>query len=173
MVCYNETSFADVFTFSATILPHVDRAAAADAYAMIPFARKACKNAEIEMVPRGQRAETELLMERVVSALHSGERVAWGGEGRLSGRDAVMRFKRGAFLLAIRAGVPIVPVASYGGHQIWPLGSVRIRPGTVNVWFGDPIDTSGYTEDTVRDLADHVQSVVADMYAEMKASQTP
>ncbi len=173
VVCYNETSFADVFTFTATILPHVDRAAAADAYALIPFARKACENAAVEMVPRGQRAETGRLMDKIVTALRAGERVAWGGEGQLSGRDEVIRFKRGAFLLAIRAGVPVVPVASYGGHQIWPMRSVRVRPGTINVWFGDPIDTSGYDEDNVRDLADHVQSVVANMYAEMKASRTP
>lgn len=170
VVCYNETSFADVFAFPHAVLPHVDRAAAADAYAMIPFARSACDAVGIELVPRGKRAGTERLMDRIVEALRAGERVAWGGEGRLSGSDDVKRFKRGAFLLAIRAGVPVVPVAFYGGHQALPLGSVRARPGKIYVRFGDPIDSTGYHEDDVRDLADHVQAVVASMYAELKST---
>ena len=173
VVCYNETSFADVFAFPASVLPHVDRAAAADAYAVIPFARSACLQAGIELVPRGQRAGTNRLMDKIVEALRAGERIAWGGEGQLSGQDGVRRFKRGAFLLAIRAGVPVVPVAFYGGHQALPLGSLRARAGTIHVRFGDPIDSSGYDEDDVRDLADHVQAVVASMYADLKsAAQT-
>ena len=173
VVCYNETSFADVFAFPSAVLPHVDRAAAADLYAWIPFGRRACKKLGIELVSRGKRKGTNRLISRVVQALKDGERIAWGGEGRLSGSDEVKRFKRGAALIAIRAGVPIIPVAFYGGHQALPLGSVRARPGTVHVLFGDPIDPSGYHEDDVRDLADHIQAVVAGMYAELKQKHAP
>jgi len=169
VVCYNETSFADVFAFPSTVLPHVDRAAAADLYAWIPFGRRACNKLGIELVSRGKRKGTNRLISRIVAALENGERIAWGGEGRLSGRDEVKRFKRGAALIAIRANVPIVPVAFYGGHQALPLGSIRARPGTIHVHFGDPIDPSEYHEDDVRDLADHLQTVVAQMYAELKA----
>lgn len=168
VVCYNETSFADVFVFPSAVLQHVDRAAAADAYALIPFARRACEMAGIELVQRGRRVETDGLMTTIVEALKNGERIAWGGEGRLSGRDEVKRFKRGAGLIAIRAGVPIIPVAFYGGHQRLPLGSLRVRPGTVHVQYGEPIDTSSFTEENIRDLADHTQAVVAKMYADLK-----
>ena len=168
VVCYNETTFADVFVFPSVVLPHVDRAAAADAYALIPFARRACQNAGIELVPRGKRGATENLMATIVEALKNGERIAWGGEGRLSGKDEVGRFKRGASLIAIRAGVPVIPVAFYGGYQRLPMGSLRVRPGTVHVHFGEPIESTGYTEDTVRDLADHTQAIVAKMYADLK-----
>lgn len=169
VVCYNETSFADVFAFPSAVLPHVDRAAAADLYAWIPFGRRACDKLGIELVARGKRKGTNRLMKRIVRALKDGERIAWGGEGRLSGADEVKRFKRGAALIAIRAGVPIIPVAFYGGHQVLPLGSVRARPGTVHVHFGEPVDPTMYHEDDVRDLADHLQKVVSEMYAELKA----
>lgn len=53
VVVYNETSFADVLAFSAIMWPHIDRAAAADAYAWIPFARAASRRAGIALVPRG------------------------------------------------------------------------------------------------------------------------
>lgn len=169
VVCYNETSFADVFVFPSTVMPQVDRLAAADAYALIPFARRACRVIGIELVPRGRRAATDRLMAEVVTHLQNGESIAWGGEGKLSARDGVARFKRGAFLLAIRAGVPIIPVAFYGGHQALPKLSLRARPGTIYVHFGDPIPTEGWHEDDVRDLADQTQVVVAGMYADLKA----
>lgn len=169
VVCYNETTFADVFVFPSAVLQHVDRAAAADAYALIPFARRACEMAGIELVPRGKRTKTDGLMTTIVEALKNGERIAWGGEGRLSGKDEVGRFKRGASLIAIRADVPVIPVAFYGGYQRLPLGSLRVRPGTVHVHFGDPISPTGYTEENVRDLADYTQAVVAGMYANLKA----
>ena len=172
VVCYNETSFADVFAFPSAVMPHVDRAAAADLYAWIPFGRRACRKLGIELVSRGKRKGTNRLISKVVQALKDGERIAWGGEGRLSGADEVKRFKRGAALIAIRAGVPVIPVAFYGGHQALPLGSVRTRPGTVHVHFGEPIASSDYDEDDVRDLADHLQQVVSGMYAELKAKHS-
>lgn len=169
VVCYNETSFADVFVFPSTVMPLVDRVAAADAYALIPFARRACRVLGIELVPRGRRQATDELMNEVVAYLQAGESITWGGEGKLSGRDGVARFKRGAFLLAIRAGVPIIPVAFYGGHQALPMKSLRARPGTIYIRFGEPISTEGWIEDDVRDLADQTQAVVAGMYQDLKA----
>ena len=103
VLCYNETSFVDVAAFSVTMWPHVDRAAAADLYAYVPGARAACRKAAIELVPRGNRAGTDHLLDRMVAAVRQGERVAWGGEGRLSGIDGGSRFKGGARLIAIRA----------------------------------------------------------------------
>lgn len=167
VVCYNEASFADVAAFCAVMWPHIDRAAAADLYAWFPFGRTAARKSGIEMVPRGNRAGTDRLMERAVAALRGGERVAWGGEGRIHGRDEVGRFKIGASLIAIRAQVPVVPVAFQGGHGVLPLGSVRARPGTIRVRFGAPIPTAGLAEAEARDLTDRVQAAVAGLYADL------
>lgn len=170
VVVYNESSFADVFAFSAVMWKHIDRASAADVYAWIPFARAASRRAGIVLVPRGNRLATERILTEMVEAVKAGERVAWGGEGRLSGRDEVMRFKIGASLIAIRAGAPLVPVAFRGGHQAMPLGSIRARPGIIQVRFGAPLPTSGLGEDAARDLSDRVQAVVKAMYAELGAT---
>lgn len=170
VVCHNETSMVDVAVFPSTVLPHVERLGAAELYGRIPLASAAARKCGIHLVPRGNRPATDRIMAEIVPYLQAGERIAWGGEGRLSGQDGVTRFKIGASLLAIRAGVPIFPVAMYGGHQIMRLGSYRARPGTVHVRFGDPIDTSSYTENTARDLADHTRNTVAAMYAQLKAA---
>ena len=55
------------------------------------------------------------------------------------------RLKEGAALIAIAAGVPIVPVAVTGTREIMPMGSLRMVPGRVYVAIGEPIPTEGLT----------------------------
>lgn len=168
IVCYNESSFADVAAFGMIMWDYVDRVAAADLYAFLPFGRRLARKAQIEMVPRGNRNGTDELIERIVGKVQGGERMAWGGEGHLVGIDGVGHFKRGACIVAIRAQVPIVPVTYYGGHKAMPFPTVRARPGTIHVRFGTPISTVGLTEDDARDLADKVQAIVSQTYEEMR-----
>lgn len=165
---YNETSFADVAAYCSSLWDHVDRAAAADLYGYFPFGRPAARKAGIELVPRGDRRGTEKLMEQMAAAVKRGERLAWGGEGRLQGRDGVGRFKVGGSLIAIRAQAPVIPLVFHGGHRAMPLGSVRARPGKIRVRFGTPIPTTGLKEEDARGLADHVQEVIAGIYSEVK-----
>jgi 1-acyl-sn-glycerol-3-phosphate acyltransferase len=52
-------------------------------------------------------------------------------------------FKEGAAYIAIKAGVPVVPVAIAGLRELLPMGSGHIRAGRVTVRVGDPIPTAG------------------------------
>ena len=168
VLCYNESSFADLMGFMVAFLHHLDRAGAADLYKYFPFARAAFDRIDFELIQRGNRAATEVLMDKMVERIRSGERVAWGGEGRLTGIDGVGRFKVGASLLAIRAGAPVVPVVFRGGHTTMPFGSVRARPGTIRIRMGDPIATAGLSEADARPFADRLQRHFSRTYAEME-----
>ncbi len=130
--------------------------------------RAATRKAAIELVPRGNRLGTERLIEKAVLAVKSGERLGWGGEGRISGQDGAARFKVGASLVAIRSQAPIIPMMIYGGHRLLPLGSIRARPGEIHIRFGEPILTTGLDGTDARDLADKAQAATAAMYAEFK-----
>jgi len=167
VVCHNETSFVDVAAYFVDIWPSVDRLAGADLYGYIPFARRACGQVDIELVPRGNRKGTEVLLGRMVTAVRQGQRVGWGGEGRLSGFDGVGHFKVGGSLIAIRAQAPVVPVIIHGGHQTMPLGTVRSCPGEVRIRFCDPVPTTGYTEADARAFADNLQVLFATHYEEL------
>ncbi|NKX45509.1 lysophospholipid acyltransferase family protein [Roseicyclus persicicus] len=169
VICHNETSFADVAAYFMAVWPHVDRLAGADLYGYIPFARSACRKVDIEMVARGNRGATTLLLDRMVAAVQDGERVGWGGEGRLVGTDGVGRFKLGSSLIAIRAQAPLVPVAIHGGHRALPLGTMRARPGEIRVRFCPPVPTAGCAEADARDVADALQAVVARAYGDLAA----
>lgn len=58
-------------------------------------------------------------------------------------------FKKGGFYLARDAGVPIVPITVSGTHRILPKGGFRVRPGTITITIGVPIDTAGKDIDTL------------------------
>jgi 1-acyl-sn-glycerol-3-phosphate acyltransferase len=62
-------------------------------------------------------------------------------EGTRSPTDDLLPFKKGAFMLALHTGVPIVPFAVAGSRRIFPKGSWRVRSGPIIVRFGPPIPT--------------------------------
>ena len=52
-------------------------------------------------------------------------------------------FKKGGFHLAVKAGVPIVPVALKGTRALMPRGSLLLRSGTIKAIIGEPVPTQG------------------------------
>ena len=85
-------------------------------------------------------------------------------EGTRSLDGKIRPFKKGGFVLAVDAGVPIVPIIIRGTRSIMPKGRLMINPGTVKMEIGKPIDTSEYTRDTKNELVDHVRSVICDNF---------
>jgi len=85
-------------------------------------------------------------------------------EGTRSPDGHVARFKAGSFLLAMQAGLPIVPLAVIGTRGVMPKGRLRAEPGRVTLVVLDPITpppARAPTIDEARRLADHVQALVA------------
>ena len=80
-------------------------------------------------------------------------------------RDGVVGpFKPGAFQVALAAGVQVVPVAMSGSGAILPPYSFRVRPGTIRVRFGAPIDLPEGSPAEVRDrLAVQARQAVVEM----------
>ena len=72
-------------------------------------------------------------------------------EGTRSPTAELLPFKKGGFIMAIKAQAPIVPVAVSGGRDAMRKGSAIIRPVMVDVKIGEPVPTAGYTLDD-RDL---------------------
>jgi 1-acyl-sn-glycerol-3-phosphate acyltransferase len=64
-------------------------------------------------------------------------------EGTRSRDGRLGEFKKGVFIMAIKAQVPIIPVTIAGSAQIQPPGKYSIRPGCIKIIFHDPIITAG------------------------------
>ena len=86
-------------------------------------------------------------------------------EGTRSWDGHVARFKAGSFLLAIEAGLPIVPLAVIGTREVMPKGRLRTEPAHVRLIVHDPIQPPHIEGPTVRDakeLADLVHQIVSE-----------
>lgn len=77
----------------------------------------------------------------------------------------VGEFKTGVFLTAIRAGVPVVPLTIRGSRAVLPPYSWHIRPGTIEVIVGRPVETHSFTEDQVQELSTLVRARIAQHFA--------
>jgi 1-acyl-sn-glycerol-3-phosphate acyltransferase len=75
----------------------------------------------------------------------------------------VLPFKTGAFLLAIEAQVPIVPVAIEGSGTVLARSSFRIYPAPVKVTVGEPIPTTGLTARDRDAVADTAEAAIVGM----------
>jgi 1-acyl-sn-glycerol-3-phosphate acyltransferase len=94
-------------------------------------------------------------------------------EGTRSPDGRVGRFKAGSFLLAIEAGLPIVPLAVIGTRQVMPKGRLRTEPADVRLIVHDPIQPPALDAPTVHDakaLAERVHDIVAAAVNERQAT---
>jgi 1-acyl-sn-glycerol-3-phosphate acyltransferase len=85
-------------------------------------------------------------------------------EGTRSRDGRILPFKKGVFMLALEAGVPVVPVAIEGSGQVVPADSFRVRPGVVRMKVGAPISTSGKT---IEGLMGEVRTQLCALHKEM------
>jgi 1-acyl-sn-glycerol-3-phosphate acyltransferase len=92
-------------------------------------------------------------------------------EGTRSKDGKLQDFKSGAMLLAIKSGVPLVPVAISGTYDILPKGHVLCRPGRVKILVGKPIDTKNYSTKDKAELARLLQEAVAQLIKAQDKSQ--
>ena len=76
-------------------------------------------------------------------ALSKGMRLFVFPEGTRSRTGELGIFKTGAFRIALRAGVPVIPVCIVGAREILPAKAVRLRPGAITIVVGPPIPTLG------------------------------
>ena len=108
-------------------------------------------------------------MRRLVSEGHS---LVVFPEGTRSLNGTVGRFKRGTFLVAIDAQLPVVPVSISGSSHVMRKGSLTVRPGDVRLTIHAPIPTTGVGREQASDFAERVQTVVRSAVEE-KAGAEP
>jgi 1-acyl-sn-glycerol-3-phosphate acyltransferase len=82
-------------------------------------------------------------------------------EGTRSTDGSVGRFKGGSFLIAVEAGLPVVPISIQGSRHVMFRGRVTVCPGRVTVTVHEPIETSGVLRGEVREFSARVREVVA------------
>jgi 1-acyl-sn-glycerol-3-phosphate acyltransferase len=91
-------------------------------------------------------------------------------EGGRTPDGEIKPFLPGAFFLAIKAQVDIVPVALVGSYELLPMNTYHIKPRPLEMRVGQPIATAGYTLRNMEELSDKVHGAVVDLYLKPVAS---
>jgi 1-acyl-sn-glycerol-3-phosphate acyltransferase len=121
-------------------------------------------------VKRAARDSAIASVEKATEAMKAGQSFLIYPEGTRSPDGRLQEFKKGAVLMAIKAGVPIVPMVCSGAHRIMEKKSLVIHPGEIVVEFLEPIDASHYSLEE-RDVLN--QKVHDAMAASLPADQRP
>ena len=127
----------------------------------LPILVRAFDLAGFVPLERGNREQSLPAIERAAEALREGNSFLIFPEGTRSRTGDLLPFKKGGFIMAIKAEAPIVPVAIRGTRDAMRKGSLIIRPVQVTVSFGAPIATTGKTLDDRDELIGKVRGSVA------------
>ncbi len=92
--------------------------------------------------------------------LPAGVSVMFFAEGTRSANGELRAFKKGGFVVALERSYPILPITVNGSMHVLPKGSVVFTPGRITVVVGDPIDTHGYSPETMDKLMDKTRGVI-------------
>jgi HAD superfamily hydrolase (TIGR01490 family) len=112
--------------------------------------------ADVAFVDRQDSAQARKALEPAVQKLHDGISLVIAPEGTRSATPALGPFKKGAFHVAMQAGVPIVPIVIRNSGELMWRGATTIHAGTVQIAVLPPVATDGWD---VAGLDDHIRQV--------------
>lgn len=155
----NHRSNFDILALYAG-LPHHFSWIAKEELFRIPLFGYAMRRAGYLPLDRSDGRRAFKTMETAAEKIRNGVSVIIFPEGTRSLDGNLLPFKRGGFLLAARASVPIVPFSISGSERVNPPRRMEIHPGTITITFGDPIPTEGATGRRRDDLIGRVREAI-------------
>ncbi|MEK7240212.1 MAG: lysophospholipid acyltransferase family protein [Gemmatimonadota bacterium] len=156
----NHVSWFDVFVMAAH-LRWFKFVAKAELF-RIPLFGPAMRTAGMIAIERQNQTSARGSIHEAAARIHEGASVILFPEGTRGHAYPLRPFKKGAFVLAIEAQAPVVPVAIHGTIEVQAKGKILIRPGRIDVHFLPPIATAGLTYDDRDMLARAAQARIAE-----------
>ena len=153
VIMANHESSLDILVLLAALPPSVElRFLAKKSLFAIPFLGWAMKSAGFVPVDRDDRSTAAATLNQTLNEVERGgsplvfPEETWSTDGRL------LPFARGGFLVALKAGLPILPIGLEGPRLVLPPGEGVVRPQPVTVRVGAPIPTAGLGVSSRADL---------------------
>ena len=146
--CINHRSIVDVVVFEA-LYPRCPRLRGLYKAELgkIPILGRGLRLAGFVPVERAHRAKAIEAVDLAAGRMAAGDSFVIAPEGTRSATDALLPFKKGGFVMAIKAQAPVVPVALIGTAEAMPRGRYWARPALVRVVVGEPVATAGLSLD--------------------------
>jgi 1-acyl-sn-glycerol-3-phosphate acyltransferase len=127
----------------------------------IPILSKALRQAKLIPVDRADKEAAAESVDIAVQYMKEGLSFCVFPEGTRSRDGRLLPFKKGTFLMAIRAAAWVVPVSLAGTQRLMRKGDWTIHPGEVVVRYGPAVQATEYAEDQRDQLRQRVQGIVA------------
>lgn len=108
------------------------------------------------LIDRGNKRKAWSVMDKVVERIKEGVSVWIMPEGTRSKGRGLLPFKKGAFVVSIKSGRPIIPVCVDNFHE--KVDITKFNSGTLKVKVLEPISPEGYTLDNIQDYIEHVRN---------------
>ncbi len=113
-------------------------------------------------IDRSNRERALQTTEEATARIRAGVSFGVFAEGKRALPGEFLQFKKGAFYMAVQAGVPIVPVAMKNTDALMGKGTGEARKGTIEMTLLPPVDTAGVsTDEDLQQLVERVQEVIA------------
>jgi len=160
----NHSSWIDIWALLAT-LPGSPRFVAKKELMKVPMLGPAMRAVGHVTIDRSNRASAFGSYDRAADAIRGGVSVVVFAEGTRSRTGRLAPFKKGPFVLAIAAGVPVVPIYCAGTFECLPKGSMSPVPGTIQIRVGEPILTEGLDYEARDGLSSQARDVLIAMGA--------
>ena len=156
----NHQSWYDVWAVAANIRKHFNFVAKKE-LERVPIFGWAWKSSGHISIDRRDRSRAIASLDQARNKLQEEKSaVVMFAEGTRSATDEMLPFKKGAFMLALHAGVPIVPFGVAGSRRVMPKGAWRVRKGRIILRFGEPIATDSLGPSDRDDLMQRVRENV-------------
>lgn len=160
----NHASFVDIWAILAEI-PGTIRFVYKKGMDWIPLMGIAMRAARHIPIDRHNRSRAFSMYDRAAGMVRGGLSAIVFAEGTRSRNGRLMPFKKGPFVLAIAAGVPVVPVFCENTYELMPRGSWSPRRGTVTLRIGEEIPTTGLTYEDRDRVAQETRAALLGMGA--------
>jgi 1-acyl-sn-glycerol-3-phosphate acyltransferase len=134
----------------------------------LPILVRAFDLAGFVPLERGNPDQSLPAIDRAAAALGDGASFMIYPEGTRSRTGALLPFKKGGFIMAIKGQAPVVPVAIDGAREAMKKGSPIIRPVTVRLRFGAPVETAGMTMEDRDRVIGRVRASIQNMLAALR-----
>ena len=158
----NHQSLFDIPVLLATC-PGQVRMLAKRTLFLIPLFGWAMKAGGFISVDRADRSTARQSFSSAVARLRAGTSILLFPEGTRSLTNELLPFQRGGFLLALKIGLPIVPVGIRGTREVQHRGNWAIRPGKAVISYGAPIHAAEYGLRRKAELNREVRARIAEL----------
>ena len=116
-------------------------------------------------VDRSNPVKARKSLERATEHVRNKGSIVVFPEGTRSCDGSIGRFKQGSFVLAVKGGVPVVPVTISESWRIMERGKVTVHPRTVRVHVAPPVDVADFDEPSVTELSRKVRDIIVRNYS--------